>query len=137
MEQKGRVKTGLSAVAQQRRDDATASYGRVEVTLSPCLLNSGVTGLWIAGRLWANTLIPQKNSFKIQMWGCVTMPRATNGRLIIWGKIRMAKQGPDGSLRNCARDPNTDVTRAEWRQEESQNDLKISIFPPSLCEEQL
>lgn len=63
------------------------------------------------------------------MWGCVTTPRATNERLIIWGKIRMAKQGPDGSRRNCTRDLNTDVTRAEWRQEESQNDLKISIFP--------
>lgn len=60
------------------------------------------------------------------------MPRATNERLIIWGKIRMAKQGLDGSLRNCARDPNTDVTHAECRQE-SQHDLKISIFPPSLC----
>lgn len=83
------------------------------------------------------TLIPQKKkkkkkSFKIQMCGCVTMPRATNERLIIWGKIRMAKQGLDGSLLNCARNLNTDVTHAEWRQE-NQNDLKISIFPPSLC----
>lgn len=67
------------------------------------------------------------------MCGCVRMLRTTNERLIIWGKIRMAKQGLDGSLRSCARDLNTGVAHAEWRQEENQNDLKISVFPPSLC----
>lgn len=129
---------------QKDREEAMPQPHKGDVTLSPVseLLNTVVSLVCGSPVRWAavgqHSNLSKKNSFKFQMWGCVTMPRATNERLIIWGKIRMAKQGPDGSLRNCARDPNTDVTRAEWRQEESQNDLKISIFPSlSLCEEQL
>lgn len=49
----------------------------------------------------------------------------------------MVERGLDGSLRSGARDVSTDVTHAEWRQEEKQNDLKISISSLCLREEQL